>query len=278
MANETQNRSIPGLTLLDIAHLIRSIQPSAAKTPTTSATMTEPGDTVPVEVYLNNGLSTVPSAPEGSQTSNPQAVSEFHHLCQERGMVPVFEYDEPTPQIFSVKLKLGSFELDEPARFRSKKAAKEAISARAIPMVPKMPRGGGPGINGQQQQQQQPSTENWVGKLLEFYQQHPSNPSFFYKEFSSGIMHGCQCILGQRPDQPFGNSATLYSSKKAAKAAAAKEAYDWLRENNFLGPDPGSLPDLVTQRGGAGGGQVVKVDGMTLRLSKYASAGQKVNG
>jgi hypothetical protein len=41
-------------------------------------------------------------------------------------------------------------------------------------------------------------------------------------------------VIGQRPTEPFGNPSTTYASKRAAKAAAARDAVFWLRAEGLL--------------------------------------------
>jgi hypothetical protein len=58
-----------------------------------------------------------------------------------------------------------------------------------------------------------------------------------YTEYQVGKDFSCEVSIDERPGQPFGNKNTGHSKKKVAKAAAAKDAVTWLRENGYMSTD-----------------------------------------
>ncbi|KAI9882824.1 MAG: hypothetical protein M1823_005422 [Watsoniomyces obsoletus] len=186
---------------------------------------------------------------QGQVIRTSQSVSRLYEMCQPRGLQPEFQFEEPWPQNFRVKLIIAGKEIpSEPVLFPNKKAAKEAVARKAVEVLENDPEwgmvmNGGNGVIGGGAA----TGENWVGKLMEYYQKKPSTlligqppttttttgPLFL--EYSSGTTHACECIIDQRRDQPFGGRDRKFGNKKAAKMNAAKEAWGWLEENGWLG-------------------------------------------
>jgi hypothetical protein len=81
----------------------------------------------------------------------------FHELAQEKRITAVFEYDEVTPQQFSVKATLdGQAVVEDAGPFPSKKAAKEAVCERGLQVLSGMEGMVNPPPS---------NSENWVGML-----------------------------------------------------------------------------------------------------------------
>ena len=63
-------------------------------------------------------------------------------------------------------------------------------------------------------------------------------PQAQYQDYQAGAPHAalfaCEITIQKRPDQPFGGQDALYSTKKAARGAAAREAVHWLRQNGHM--------------------------------------------
>jgi len=137
--------------------------------------------------HLIANISTITDfpVPEPVQLGNPQSsyhVAQLNHLCQERGLRPIFEFAEPTAQRFSVVLRLGEVVVTlggdgegvghgaGNATFGSKRGAKEAVAAKGLEVLKDMPVPGteaGPGGAGAG------AEENWVGKLAGKEPSHP---------------------------------------------------------------------------------------------------------
>jgi hypothetical protein len=81
----------------------------------------------------------------------------FHQLAQEKRVTAVFEYEEPVPQQFRVKLTLGGqWDIVDAGPWPSKKAAKEAVCEKGIQVLRNM----------EAKATAPPSSdENWVGIL-----------------------------------------------------------------------------------------------------------------
>lgn len=147
---------------------------------TASANPTTTNGNPNLNPHLIANISTIMDTPvpEPVQLGNPQTsyhVAQLNHLCQERGLRPIFEFAEPTAQRFSVVLRFGEVVVtlggdregerqgDGNATFGSKRGAKEAVAAKGIEVLKEMPVPGsataalgGAGAGAE---------ENWVGKL-----------------------------------------------------------------------------------------------------------------
>ena len=103
--------------------------------------------------------------PEPVQLGNPKSahhIVQLLHLCQERGLRPIYDIDEPTPQRFIVVLRFGEFvvSMGEDVTFESKREAKEAAAAKGVELLKDVPIPGSGGAKGSG------TEENWVGKLV----------------------------------------------------------------------------------------------------------------
>lgn len=67
--------------------------------------------------------------PRGGQ---PLYIPRLYQLAQSRGISPVFEYDENSPQHFSVKLTLEDLVVEDAGPFKSKKEAKESVAEKGF--------------------------------------------------------------------------------------------------------------------------------------------------
>ena len=95
-------------------------------------------------------------------------------------------------------------------------------------------------------------------------------PNFI--EFAIGSLFACTCTVPGH-DVVFGSSTTPFSTKKAARSNAAKEAVQFLISQGLTNPD-GS----VKARKKGIPGKTVKVEGKALEVKMDASFAQKVNG
>ncbi|KAF2812847.1 uncharacterized protein BDZ99DRAFT_496000 [Mytilinidion resinicola] len=120
--------------------------------------------------------------------------------------------------------------------------------------------------------------ENYIGILTEFCQ-GAKLPASVFAEFRTGTCFSAELALeSHRPGAPFGGRGVLHSSKKAARAAAAKEAVLWLREKGQLPAvhEPAaarkrkaaaSSEDAVQlSAGGASGGSAARVLALAAEL------------
>ena len=94
-----------------------------------------------------------------------------------------------------------------------------------------------------------------------------------YNEYALGTSYACECVIPSRPYQAFGSKAEMFSSKKAARISAAKQAVEHLIAEGELNPDGSTKSRKKAKLGAA-----VRVKGSGLQIDKSASYAQKVNG
>ncbi|KAI9771174.1 MAG: hypothetical protein M1840_002525 [Geoglossum simile] len=211
----------------------------------------------------------------------------FHHLAQEKRITYEFVFNEPIPQQFSVTLTLGGQRVvEEQGLWPSKKAAKEAVCAKARQVLKDM--------EGTLMPTQE-TGENWVGmlqggaprsllyisqagpqllstnKFTEYYDGRDNAcPRPTYTEFAVGNLFACEVVIDQCSSSPFGGRYSTFSNKKAAKTNAAREAVQWLTENNSMGPQG---PARKKRKSGA----VMPESGTTVEINRVTNFTQKVN-
>ncbi|RMZ73759.1 double-stranded rna-binding [Pyrenophora seminiperda CCB06] len=142
-------------------------------------------------------------------------------------------------------------------KYNSKQEVKEAVSETAVAVLEeleskgrvkgerKKKKSGGSGGNGAVELvdgEEKEVGENWVGQLLEF-QRSISAPQPTYTDYASGTRFACLLTLDNHPAGPFGSLDTLFSSKKAARQAAARAAIASFKT-------AGNWPDAATPLGG----------------------------
>lgn len=71
-----------------------------------------------------------------------------------------------------------------------------------------------------------------------------------FQEFGLGSSHSMEVTIQDRPDEPFGCRNNLFSSKKAAKMHAAREAVMWLREIGQMSRKSRSSVDTTAVQAG----------------------------
>jgi len=94
-----------------------------------------------------------------------------------------------------------------------------------------------------------------------------------YHDYALGLAYASICTIPSRPDQPFGSPNNAFSTKKGARANAAREAVEHLIANGELNPD-GSTKGRKKVKVGA----AVRIQGRGLEVKKESSYAQKVNG
>lgn len=70
--------------------------------------------------------------------SDPLAVSSFMKACQERGVQPVFDYDEAPTQRFRATVRFGEHFVTSEGAYSSKKLAKESACRGGMPLLETM--------------------------------------------------------------------------------------------------------------------------------------------
>ncbi|KAI9876999.1 MAG: hypothetical protein M1830_005065 [Pleopsidium flavum] len=209
-----------------------------AKTPSTTTT------TAGVE-----GAPTTTTEPV--QLGSPKTshhISRLNHLCQERGLRPVFDFDEPEPQKFTAVVRFGELVFTTEGKvFESKREAKEAVAAQGMRVLEDVPvPGAGAGVGGGE-------GENWVGMLAEFYTTTSPTTSPTYISFALGTtnpLYASECTIDEHPASTFGGRNLSFPNKKAAKANAAKEAVLWLRANGYMSSVAGNNKKRKAKVGG----------------------------
>lgn len=93
-----------------------------------------------------------------------------------------------------------------------------------------------------------------------------------YTDYSLGSSYSSTCTIPSRPDQPFGSSATPFSSKKAARANSARLAVEYLIDKGELNPDGSSKARKKIKLGAA-----VRLKGKGLEVKRGSTYTQKVN-
>ncbi len=163
-----------GLTVSDVATYLQDPENARLLAETGSkkrkAASNQAADASPTKPTTTTTTTALP-VPEPVQIGGPKTshnVARLNHLCQERGLIPVFDFVEPTAQRFRATLRFGEHVVafEEGAMFGSKKEAKEAVAARGLDIIADIPlprAGGGAGISGPGGVKER--EENWVGKL-----------------------------------------------------------------------------------------------------------------
>ena len=96
-----------------------------------------------------------------------------------------------------------------------------------------------------------------------------------YEEYALGSSFACECTIPFRPTQPFGSKMESFSSKKAARVNAAKQAVEHLISEGELNPDGSTKARKKTMVGAA---VRMEGEGLKLKVSRSSSYAQKVNG
>ncbi|MCJ1476360.1 hypothetical protein MMC13_005026 [Lambiella insularis] len=166
-----------------------------------------------------------------SSATSSASVSRFYHLCQEKGLTPVWEIeaDAPKSQWFKGKVSVGTQMVVLEGKAPSKKEARQILAERGCEVVGRMEarvKRGNEGGDG----------DNWIGRLLEFSNATPTLPGPTFTDYALGTGFACECVISQRA-VPFGGTDALFGSKKAAKMHAAREAVEFLIQEGHLEQD-----------------------------------------
>jgi hypothetical protein len=168
----------------------------------------------------------------------------------------------------------GRMELQSIEDFEKEMDALDAVKARNALTKPPQPLSKKPkrtidaeAVSAEQRAREEIGNENWVGKLLglftlnpqaflpinfqylEYRNAHPvtaisgaqsrTPPGLTYKEdiLNSGIIRFAYTVEIAETSKQFGGVELSFSNKKDAKRWAAKKAFDWLMENNYVAPN-----------------------------------------
>ena len=94
-----------------------------------------------------------------------------------------------------------------------------------------------------------------------------------YDDYSIGLSFGSTCTIPSRPDEPFGSPSEPFSSKKAARANAARLAVEHLIESGELNPNGSPAKARKKTKLGA----AVRIQGKGLEVKRGSTYTQKVN-
>ena len=109
--------------------------------------------------------------------------------------------------------------------------------------------------------------------MTEYHKAISPSEGPLYQEYAIGMSFGCTCQIPGYPT-PFGSASTPFSSKKAARTNAAKEAMKFLITAGLTEPDGSPKPKKKLKLGTA-----VRIEkGGGLGVKKNATFCQKVNG
>ena len=172
----------------------------------------------------------------------------FQHLCDQHHVIPNFEYEQPFPQNWKAKVVVGDETIGTTEVFPSKPYAKEALSKLALERFPSLNLSAGTGMKRKVDNSNLTAvdkSENWIGLLNDnFLRIKLYAPT--YQEFrteTTPFRFSCEVSLNGGPLEPF--QGGLCSSIKDAKAAAAKLAVEWLRnERVMITPVKRPKPDV----------------------------------
>jgi hypothetical protein len=103
--------------------------------------------------------------PLGTSSGNNDNVTKLQHICDKRGMQPVFEFNEPHAALFIAKVQVGSQSFQTTNPLPTKKQAKEAVSKLALIGLPNEESAVGTKRKAQETTGEVDRSENWIGIL-----------------------------------------------------------------------------------------------------------------
>ena len=109
--------------------------------------------------------------------------------------------------------------------------------------------------------------------MSEYHQSVDPHQGPVYDDYSVGLSFGSTCTIPSRPDEPFGSPSVPFSSKKAARANAARLAIEHLIGNGELNPNGSPTKARKKTKLGA----AVRSQGMGLEVKRGSTYTQKVN-
>ncbi|KAK5688444.1 hypothetical protein LTS10_000422 [Elasticomyces elasticus] len=184
-------------------------------------------------------------APVQAVKYNPEHVSRLQSLLWQRGLTANFNLVESTPASFSGTVSFAGETIHTEGSFSSKRLAREALSKVAIPIAEKYDPNSKKRKNSDDQimddgtiTEDVLNSANWAGSLQNYTQAHKL-PMPDYTEFRTPYPpHLFSCTVRVANSLAlFGSETTLYSSKSAAKKAAAREAVLWVRSQGAVFPE-----------------------------------------
>ncbi|TKA78081.1 hypothetical protein B0A55_03265 [Friedmanniomyces simplex] len=199
-----------------------------------------PMQTVKVSQGYNPGLHMAVANQDAKY--NPEYIAKLHSLCWERGLTAAFDFTETTPRIFAASVSFAGETVKSEGSFPAKKLAKENVCKLAIPIVERFDpnskkcKSSEDGMDVDKITEEELNSANWAGTLQNFTQAHKL-PMPDYTELRTPYvphLFSCTVRLANKPDTIFGSDTTLYSTKQAAKKAAAREAVLWIRSQGFI--------------------------------------------
>lgn len=191
-------------------------------------------------------------------------VKTLYDICNPKGLEPEFAI-EGDYQGFSGWVSINGRTVGTDEKWPNKKAAKEALAERAIPLINSMPSlVAKPAADAE-------SKVNWIGKLLEYHNSISPTQGPIYQEYAVGASFACTCTIPGHPN-PFGSTATVFPSKKAARMNAAREAMKFLITAGLTEPD-GSLRTKKKAKLGT----AVRIEKDRLGVKKDTTFAQRVN-
>lgn len=254
-----------------------------------------------------------------STTLTTHHVGQLNNQCQILGLSARYEIDGDQQVGFGGYLQLGPHKITMHERWPSKKAAREGLAPKGLAMVK--------ALQQSKRAEEASSAENWVG-LLHSKLGHPRNQSCFisfrststhrlnahtggraflwpclafhqtcgqtgdgvgpiFTEYTVGSLFACTCLISLH-STPFGSESVVYTSKKAARANAAREAMKFLISSGYATPDGKPGPNIKPEKSPApavGKGKKsglkngASADAITTVLNNTdAPFAQKVNG
>ena len=114
------------------------------------------------------------------------------------------------------------------------------------------------------------------GKLTpgsEYHNANNTNLGPVYEDYALGTAYAATCTIPSLPHLPFGSKNEAFSSKKAARAGAAKAAVQYLIEGGELNEDGSTKSRKKVKLGTA-----VRIQGRGLEVNRATTYTQKVNG
>ncbi|KAK3115606.1 hypothetical protein LTR53_004864 [Teratosphaeriaceae sp. CCFEE 6253] len=175
--------------------------------------------------------------------ANPEHLIKFHTACQDRGITPIFDFSEPTPYRFRATVVFGGETVECDGDFPSKKLAKEDVCKRAINLVEQISPGSkkrktpeNDGGDDDRVSDEILNSANWIATLQNYTQSHRLTMPDYTELRTPLPPHLFACVVKTSTGPPggFGSSTDLYSTKQAAKKAAAREAVLWLRARGIV--------------------------------------------
>ena len=109
--------------------------------------------------------------------------------------------------------------------------------------------------------------------MPEYHQSINPQQGPIYEDYSVGLSFSSTCTIPSRPDEPFGSPSETFSSKKAARANAARVAVEHLIEIGELNPNGSPTKARKKTKLGAS----VRIQGKGLEVKTGSTYAQKVN-